>query len=159
METCFRVTGPLCGEFYRSPLNSPHKGQWRGAYSLISGRVLAGHDCIWRWVITSKNVNNQAMMTPLNGNSFRVTGPLCGEFTGHRESFPSQRPVTRSFDIFFDLRLNKDWVNNRDAGDLRHNRAHYDVTEMCLLCNHVAICRLVPIHQCQGPLLCFIKMV
>ena len=31
---------------------------------------------------------------------FRVTGPLCWEF-------PSQRPVTRSFDVFFDLRLNK----------------------------------------------------
>ena len=24
------------------------------------------------------------MMTSSNGNSFRVTGPLCGEFTGHR---------------------------------------------------------------------------
>ena len=37
---------------------------------------------------------------------FRVTGPLCGEFTGPGE-FPTQRPVTRSFDVFFDLRLNK----------------------------------------------------
>ena len=24
------------------------------------------------------------MMTSSNGNIFRVTGPLCGEFTGHR---------------------------------------------------------------------------
>ena len=46
------------------------------------------------------------MMTSSNGNIFRVTGPLCGEFTGPGE-FPTQRPVTRSFDIFFDLRLNK----------------------------------------------------
>ena len=38
------------------------------------------------------------MMTSSNGNIFRVTGP--GEF-------PTQRPVTRSFDVFFDLRLNK----------------------------------------------------
>ena len=45
------------------------------------------------------------MMTSSNGNIFRVTGPLCGEFTGPDE-FPSQRPVTRSFDVFFDLRLN-----------------------------------------------------
>ena len=45
-------------------------------------------------------------MTASNGNIFRVTGPLCGEFTGPGE-FPTQRPVTRSFDIFFDLRLNK----------------------------------------------------
>ena len=46
------------------------------------------------------------MMTSSNGNISRVTGPLCGEFTGPGE-FPAQRPVTRSFDIFFDLRLNK----------------------------------------------------
>ena len=46
------------------------------------------------------------MMTSSNGNIFHVTGPLCGEFTGPGE-FPSQRPVTRSFDVFFDLRLNK----------------------------------------------------
>ena len=46
------------------------------------------------------------MMTSSNGNIFRITGPLCGNsaITGE---FPSQRPVTRSFDVFFDLRLNK----------------------------------------------------
>ena len=46
------------------------------------------------------------MMTSSNGNIFGVNGPLCGEFTGPGE-FPTQRPVTRSFDVFFDLRLNK----------------------------------------------------
>ena len=40
------------------------------------------------------------MMTSSNGSIFRVTGYLSGEF-------PTQRPVTRSFDVFFDLRLNK----------------------------------------------------
>ena len=60
-------------------------------------------------------------MTSSNGNIFRVSGHLCGEF-------PTQRPVTRSFDVFFDLRLNNGWVNNGEAGDLRHYRAHYDVT-------------------------------
>ena len=25
-----------------------------------------------------------SMMTSLNGNIFRITGPLCGQFTGHR---------------------------------------------------------------------------
>ena len=52
------------------------------------------------------------MMTSSNGNIFRVTGHLCGEFTGPGE-FPAQRPVTRSFDVFFDLhpnkRLSKQW--------------------------------------------------
>ena len=32
-------------------------------------------------VATSYNVQ---MMAPFNGNIIRVTGPLCGEFTGHR---------------------------------------------------------------------------
>ena len=40
------------------------------------------------------------MMTSSNGNIFRVTGPLCGEF-------PSQRPVTRSFDVSLICALNK----------------------------------------------------
>ena len=46
------------------------------------------------------------IMTSSNRNIFRVTGPLCGEFTGPGE-FPTQSPVTRSFDVFFDLCLNK----------------------------------------------------
>ena len=46
------------------------------------------------------------MITLSNGNIFRVTGHLCGEFTGPGE-FPEQRPVTRSFGVFFELRLNK----------------------------------------------------
>ena len=35
--TIFHVTGHLCGEFTWSAMNSPHKGQWRGAliFSLI----------------------------------------------------------------------------------------------------------------------------
>ena len=51
------------------------------------------------------------MMTSSNGNIFRDIGPLCGNspITGE---FPSQRPVTRGFDVFFDLlnkRLSKQW--------------------------------------------------
>ena len=41
--------------------------------------------------------------------------------------FPAQRPVTRSFEVFFYLRLTDSWANNGDAGDLRRHRAHYDV--------------------------------
>ena len=67
-------------------------------------------------------------MTSSDGHIFRVTGPLCGEFTAwwrHQMKkfsallaicagnssvpgeFPAQRPVTGSFNVFFDLRLNK----------------------------------------------------
>ena len=47
------------------------------------------------------------MMTSSNGGIFRVTGSLCREFTGE---FPSQRPVTGSFDVSFDLGLHK-WLS------------------------------------------------
>ena len=46
--------------------------------------------------------------------------PFVREFTGE---FPSQKPVTRGFDVFFVLRLNK---RLSEPGDLRCNRAQYD---------------------------------
>ena len=67
---------PFVRGIHRSPVNSPHKGQWRGAlmFTLICTRI-------------------------------------------------------------------NDWVNNREAGDLRHHRGHYDVTVMLLrrdLSSHIA---------------------
>ena len=61
-----------------------------------------------------------ALLAPCAENS-----PVTGEFL-------SQRPVMQSFDIFFDLRLINAWVNHREAGDLRHHRAHYDVIVLVL---------------------------
>ena len=70
-----------------------------------------GHDDVIKW-------NHFPHYWPfVRGNS-----PVTGEF-------PAQRPVTRNFDVFFDLRLNG-WVNSRGACDLRRHRAHYDVTVM-----------------------------
>ena len=51
-------------------------------------------------------ISDYSTMTSSNVNIFRVTGPLCREFTGPGE-FTAQRPVTRNFDISFDLCLNK----------------------------------------------------
>ena len=53
-----------------------------------------------------KTYSYSLMMMSSNGNIFRVTGHLCGKFTVPGE-FPTQRPVTRSFDVHFDLRPNK----------------------------------------------------
>ena len=61
-------------------------------------------------------------MMSSNGNIFRITGPVQGE--------PSQKPVTRSVDVFFIRPWTKGWANNRDAGDLRRHRDHYDDTVM-----------------------------
>ena len=44
--------------------------------------------------------------------------------------FPTQRPVTRSFDIYFDLRRMNAWLKNHRAGDLGRHRALYDVIVM-----------------------------
>ena len=64
------------------------------------------------------------MMTSSNGNIFHVTGPLCGNSPVTGE-FPSQRPVTRSFDVFCpNKRLSKQswgWWFETPSGSLwRH---------------------------------------
>ena len=96
----------------------------RGVIPLILGdfafgswnfKHLALFTCQWRCV--------EFMITSSNGNIFCVTGPLCRE---------SQRPVTRSFDVSFDLCLNKPLSNNCEGGDLRRHRAHYDVIVMLI---------------------------
>ena len=76
---------------------------------MISSRIF--YDVLYffrQWVVFTMNplMFLDKMMTSSNGNIFRVTGHLCGEFTGPGE-FPTQKPVTRSFDVFFDLCLNK----------------------------------------------------
>ena len=50
---------------------------------------------------------------------------LCEETPPVAGGFPSQRLVTRHFDAFFDLRLNKRAANNWEAGDLRRHHAYY----------------------------------
>ena len=67
--------------------------------------------------------------------TFSVLLAICAGNSPVNEEFPAQRPVTQSFDVFFDLRLINGWVNNRGAGDLRRCRAHYDVTAMGLVWN------------------------
>ena len=77
------------------------------------------------------------IMISSNGNIVRVTGPLCGNSPVTGEC-ASQRPVRRSFDMIFHLRLKSGWVNNWDADDLRRHRARYDATAMiCECCSRI----------------------
>ena len=69
---------------------------------------------------------NHIMMTSSNG---KILLALCAGNSPVTGEFPLQRPVTRSFDVFFHLRLNS-WVNNHTAGDLRRHCVHYDVNVM-----------------------------
>ena len=69
------------------------------------------------------------MMTYSNGNIFRVTGQLCGNSPVPGE-IPAQRPVKRSFAVFFDLRLNKGLSKQSWGWWFEKYRAHYDVIVM-----------------------------
>ena len=62
-------------------------------------RMLSRSMALWslRAMMTSSNGTISTLLTICAGNS-QVTGEL-----------PAQRPVTRSFDVFFDLCLNKRW--------------------------------------------------
>ena len=63
-------------------------------------------------------------------NIFRVTGPLRGEIAGQKGQWRGA--------LMFSLicAWTNSWVNNRDAGDLRRHRTHYDViviTSACII--------------------------
>ena len=78
--------------------------------------------------------------------------PVLGEFA-------TQRPVTRSFEVFLwaKPRING-WINNRYAGDLRRHRAHYDVIVMSddqvrnagLIPEEIILGVQIELHICWG---------
>ena len=58
----------------------------------------------------------------------RVTGPLWGEPAGHSPHTEGQRRGALMFSLI--SVWTNSWANNRDIGDLKRHRAHYDVTVM-----------------------------
>ena len=108
--------------FQYSRLLSMSRAPWRTVLLVPSARWW---DNIANWM--------EIMMASLNASIFRVTGHLCGEFTG-----PRWNPRTKASDaelwctLMFPLicAWMNCWVNNRQPDDLRRHRAHYDVTVM-----------------------------
>ena len=87
--------------------SAPHLNAHQSAIHLDMFLICKRLQIRWRVEPCQQSVHTMAhMMTSSNGNIFRVTGHLCGEFTGPRW-IPAPRPVTLSFDVFFDLRPNK----------------------------------------------------
>ena len=74
--------------------------------------------------------NKHTIMMSLNGNIFRVTGPLVRGI--HR--WPVNSPHKGQWRGALMSSLICDWINswvyNREAGDLRRHHAHYDVIVM-----------------------------
>ena len=87
------------------------------------------HDCSYVSKGLQKcNIDNESMLflSWWRHQMKTFTGPLCGEFTGHRWI-----PLTKASDVSFDLRLNKRLSKQSWGWWLRRHRAHYDVIIMC----------------------------
>ena len=90
------------------------------------------------WGLSSEDKQRQIRMTLSNWNISCVTCPLWGEFTGHRW-IPLTKAITRSFDVFFGLRLNKQlckqsrrWWVEKPSGPLwRHCNVHQILHQWC----------------------------
>ena len=70
------------------------------------------------------------MMTSSKGNIFRVTGPLCREFTDPRWILRTKASNAELWCFRWSAPSVNGWENNREAGDLRRHHAHYDVNVM-----------------------------
>ena len=93
------------------------------AQMMFSATAVSQHSTVFFNVLSSRE---KFMMTSSKGNIFRVTGHLCGEFTG-----PPTNGKWRGA-LMFSLTCEwiNGWVNNRGEVDLRRYRAHYYVTIM-----------------------------
>ena len=58
------------------------------------------------FVLSGLSQGKHYLVTSSDGNIFHITGPWWGESTSHR-LIPLIWPLTQSFDVFFDLCLNK----------------------------------------------------
>ena len=65
----------------------------------------------YRWLQWGVNHAEQCMITSSNGNTFHVLATCAGNSPVPSE-FPAQRPVTRSFVVFFVLHLNE-WLSKQ----------------------------------------------
>ena len=125
---------------HRSPVNSPHKGQWHGdfTFSLICAWIKVAQTVVWLliWdaILTAlqwyhKNADHFAWLCfvvviwvmdvivhpcpSFNAwwrhqmETFSALLAFCAGNSPVPGEFPAQSPVTRSFEVFFDLRPNK----------------------------------------------------
>ena len=92
------------------------------------------HQLLWETFLGffNENLSVRSAWWRYQMEAFSALLALCERNPPVTGGFPSQRPVTRSFDFFFlDLRLN-------DSGDLRRHCAHDDVTVMVKLHAYLA---------------------
>ena len=59
------------------------------------------------WIVAPNDKTITKYRTTQYDETFSALLAICADNSSVTGEFPSQRPVTRSFDVFFDLRLNK----------------------------------------------------
>ena len=93
---------PSLRGIHRSPVNSPYKGQWRGAlmFSGVPNREPLLLTRIKKWLLSGSWWRHQM-------ETFSALLAICAGNSPVTVEFPAQRPVTRICDAFFDLHLNK----------------------------------------------------
>ena len=95
------------------------------------------------------------MTASSNGNLSRVTGSLCGEFTGKRWIPRTKVSDAELLYFLWSTTWINGWINNREAGDSTRHRAHYVVLLMCVargfLKPHTNI--NIPLDQIKGLIL------
>ena len=101
--------------------------QWLSFY--LVEPLWKNHEFNKRFLDFKHILNTFSMMTSSNINIFRVTGHLCGEFTGS----PHKGQWRGSLMFSLICVWISGWENNREAGDLRRYCAHYDVIIMGLI--------------------------
>ena len=87
------------------------------------------HQDVWTKhnMVTSPNGNISASLALCEGNPLAIGG------------FPPQKPVTRSLMFSLICTWTNGWVNNRNAGDLRRHRDHYNVAIMYYCKDHYPV--------------------
>ena len=136
---------------HRWPVNSPHKGQWYGAlmFSLICAWI---NDWVgWRFETPSRpswrHCSDHPLCSDLKAltteSTYLATNPehiLISSSCGDRW-IPLKKASDAELWLFSLIwAWTNGWVNNRDNGDARRHRAHYDVTVMAIRYTHLCGC-------------------
>ena len=99
--------------------------------------------------------------------TFSVLLTLCAGNSPVTGEFPSQRPVTLSFDVFFDLRLNKSlskqswgwWFETRSRSLWRHCNDNWKANRNCTMCISHGMYSIWVVKYVQRTDLCIFLLV
>ena len=125
---------PFVRGIHRSPVNSPHKGQWRGAlmFSLICALNKRMGKQSWDWWFETPsrsswrhcNVTETMVTSSCHEYNFRFTTPLSRHSTGQRWIPFTKGQLCGALVFRLMLAWTSWWTNSSCADDLWRHNAH-----------------------------------